>query len=67
MILLNGIMIWRMLCVQLAAYGSKIYCAFVFVPHKGPKCMPNTFIHISFGFHLKNKVGFCIMYCNPRK
>jgi len=46
---------------DVVAFGSKIYCAFVFAPHKGPSCMPNTFVHISFGFHFKNKISFLIV------
>jgi hypothetical protein len=41
-------------------YGSKIYCASLFVLHKGLACMPNTFVRISFGFCFKNKLVFVL-------
>jgi hypothetical protein len=41
-------------------------CTFVFGCHYGPVCIPNTFVHISFGQCLKNNVGFCTMHLNVK-
>jgi len=36
----------------------------IFSPHKGLTCMPNTFVCVSFD--LFKKIGFFIVYCNPK-
>ncbi len=41
-------------------------CTFVFACDNGLVCIPNTFVHISFGWHLKNNVGFCNVHFNAK-
>jgi len=48
-------------------YGSKMNCAFVFASHKGLACILKTFVHISFGLHFKNNVGFHILHFKASK
>jgi hypothetical protein len=45
----------------------KTNCASIFVSHKGPTHMLNTFIHTSHGLRFKNNIGFHYVHCNASK
>jgi len=44
-----------------------MYCASIFVSHKGLACILNEFVRMSHGLHFRNNVGFCKVHCNVRR
>jgi hypothetical protein len=48
-------------------YEFKTNSTSIFVSHKGPAHMLNTFIHTSGHLCLKNSVGFHSVHCNASK